>query len=409
MKKALPYIIGAAVLITIGVLVITRNPTGKRSFDDRVTLRQKDKIPYGTAVARELLPASFPSATILSENQAPGNWNHISTYSPNQAVLIIARDFSADEYELAQLMRFAREGNHVFIAARSLSEETQKFFGISSDGYPFEEYLNDGTVDSLQVQLEEPSFSDTSIYVYPGRRFEGWLSDFDEARTIVLGRNEKQQPNFIRMNAGKGSFYIHLAPLVFSNYFILHKNNAAYFQQLLSVMPGGIEKLSWNEYYLARKVRRPDSNQKSSSTLDVLMRYPAFRYGLLTAMALLLLFIVMEMRRKQRMIPVHARPRNETLDFVKTMGRLYHDKKDHANLARKMGIYFLEHVRTYYKIPTHDLHEEFLRTLQFKSGYDAEELRSIIVFIQQLQMQQPVSEKQLADFHRQLELFYQTT
>ena len=105
MKKALPYIIGAAVLITIGVLVITRNSTGKRSFDDRVTLRQKDKIPYGTAVEGELLPASFPSATILSENQAPGNWNHISTYSPNQAVLIIARDFSADEYELADQRR----------------------------------------------------------------------------------------------------------------------------------------------------------------------------------------------------------------------------------------------------------------------------------------------------------------
>ena len=73
--------------------------------------------------------------------------------------------------------------------------------------------------------------------------------------------------------------------------------------------------------------------------------------ALLTAIFALLLYVVLEMRRKQRTIPVMTKPKNDSLEFVKTIGRLYHDKGDHKNLCRKMSAYFLEHVRNRYKLP----------------------------------------------------------
>src|SRR6185503_10139397 len=90
------------------------------------------------------------------------------------------------------------------------------------------------------------------------------------------------------------------------------------------------------------------------------------------------------MRRKQRIIPVMTRPRNDSMDFVKTIGRLYYDKGDHKNLSRKMAAYFLEYVRNRYKLTTVSLDEEFIKNLQFKTNCEEHEIRSIVSFIKYL-------------------------
>jgi hypothetical protein len=112
------------------------------------------------------------------------------------------------------------------------------------------------------------------------------------------------------------------------------------------------------------------------------------------------------MRRKQRVIPVVAKPRNDSLDFVKTIGRLYFDKGDHKNLARKMSAYFLEHVRNKYKISTSSLNEDFIKNLQYKSGATEQEIMTIVSFINTIDEAPDVNPKLLMDFHRNLELFY---
>ena len=97
------------------------------------------------------------------------------------------------------------------------------------------------------------------------------------------------------------------------------------------------------------------------------------------------------------------------MDFVKTIGRLYYDKGDHKNLVKKMGSYFLEHVRSKYKLSTHTIDNEFINAVHNKTAYPIEEVRSIIRFIQFADTAPAISEGQLSDFHKQLELFYQNT
>jgi hypothetical protein len=115
------------------------------------------------------------------------------------------------------------------------------------------------------------------------------------------------------------------------------------------------------------------------------------------------------MRRRQRMIPPFERPKNDSLDFVKTLGQLYYDRKDHKNLATKMAAYFLEHVRSKYKLPTHTLDDVFVQALHFKSGYPEAETQKIITSIHNIKTAPGITEWQLADFHKDLELFYQNT
>jgi hypothetical protein len=115
------------------------------------------------------------------------------------------------------------------------------------------------------------------------------------------------------------------------------------------------------------------------------------------------------MRRKQRIIPVLQKPKNDSLDFVQTIGRLYYDGKDHKDLAQKMGAHFLDHVRTRYKISTNVLDGAFINALREKSGYPVAKLTELVDFIDVSGGDPHVSEKQLATFHKELEKFYQQT
>jgi hypothetical protein len=114
------------------------------------------------------------------------------------------------------------------------------------------------------------------------------------------------------------------------------------------------------------------------------------------------------MRRKQRQIPIVKRPVNDSLEFVKTIGRLYFEKADHRNLCRKMSGYFLDYIRTRYNIPVANRNEEFINVVSYKTGYPAEDLRTIVNFIYNIESTS-ISDSQLKNFHRNLEAFYSKT
>lgn len=410
MKKWLPYIIGLAACVLLVVLIATGSKARKasRKMDERITLKQRDQIPYGTAAARSLLQGLFPYATVYTDAKSPGMWDEISNLGRNQAVILTSRAaFNADEYELERLLNFAEHGNYVLIISKGFSNEAVKTFGFTYSQNSFEDLFGEPG-DSLAVKLEKPFFRSDEVFVYPGFKYESWFSYVDSAHTAVLGRNAAGQPDFLKFSRGSGAIFIHSAPLAFSNYFILHKNNIRYFQSVLSVIPRNVERILWNEYYLA-KPTVGSSEKQEENWLRPLLRIPAFRWGFLTLLFLTVLYVLLNSRRRQRLIPVRARPRNESLDFIKTMGRLYHERKDHTDIAQKMGVYFLEHIRAVYKLPTHTLDENFIRALHFKSGYPEHELNDIVSFLNDVKTSPAVSEERLAHFHRQLELFYQNT
>ena len=171
------------------------------------------------------------------------------------------------------------------------------------------------------------------------------------------------------------------------------------------MVPKQVKAVLWNDYFLQKPQSRRE--EKDVNWLGALFSQPAFRWGFLTAMATLLLYMLLGMRRKQRLIPRHDKPRHDSLDFVKTLGRLYYEKRDHKNLAEKMGAYFLEHVRSTYKLATHTLDDEFVVLLHVKSGYPQPEIKNIVHEIRRLPDGPNLTEEELARFHKSLELFYQ--
>ena len=410
MKKYGFYIIPLIIALAVGFLVFTGDDQKERRFNERVTLRKRDKIPFGTYIAYQALTHFFPKATITSSKKEPGYWDSLSTSSDRQALMVVSPRFFADEYEMKTLIRFAENGNDVFVSTMVLGEDVKTMLNCSVGFFDLSTIFSGELAlsDSLSVSLSNPPFTKSVDYTYPGPGFENHFFKIDSTTTTVLGNGAKGEINFIHLKAGKGNLYFHLSPMAFTNYFLLHRNNIHYYENLLSLISPSVKTIVWDEYYLNKRFyyEQNEKNDKSG-WFNALLGYPGLKWALLTAIFTLLLFAFFEMGRKQRYIPVIGKPRNDSLDFVKTIGRLYFEKGDHRNLARKMASYFLEHVRNKYKLPTGNLDQEFVQKLQFKSGYPEEALHQIITTIRNLDNGETVNSRKLTEFYKQLETFYQ--
>ena len=123
-------------------------------------------------------------------------------------------------------------------------------------------------------------------------------------------------------------------------------------------------------------------------------------------LVLLLLIYLIESKRRQRPIPVIQPLQNTSLDFVRTIGRLYFQRRDNHNLAGKMVNHFQDQVRTRYNLPAAALDEGLATRLAHRTGYPQEELSRLIGYMRVLPSKAYVPDEELIDFHRQLEAFY---
>ena len=74
-----------------------------------------------------------------------------------------------------------------------------------------------------------------------------------------------------------------------------------------------------------------------------------------------------------------------------------------------MASYFLEHIRTKYKLLTSRMDDVYIENLFLKSGYPQAEINKITVFIRNLEDRNSINDQQLITFHKQLESFYKNT
>ena len=403
MKKYLPYIL-LFILCIVAVILLFSNKSEKQ-FDKKVTLNKNYTAPYGTYVAHSMLPLLFSNAKLTINKKSPSEWFYGNEeLLENNLLFIVTQHFNPNEEEMLLLNRFVEQGNYIYIVAPKMDNIATEYFGINMS---YNTNFFGNYRDSVTVALRKPPFLKDSSYFYPGFTFGINYTGVDTTRFQIFGTNEDGRPNFIKADAGKGSFYLHADPFMFSNYFILYNNNKDYFQKSISVLPNTIKKIMWDEYYVYKL--QDNEKAKEPSPLRVLLNTPAFFWAFWTAIALLALYLLLNVKRNQRPIPIIKKPTNQSLDFVKTIGRLYFEKQDHTNLAQKMVTYFLEHVRSKYFINTSFLNDEFVQKLSGKSGYDEIEINKILQSIINIHTSTNITQKQLTNYYQQFQKFYKYT
>lgn len=410
MKKYLPYILLGALLLILFAMMGSGPSEAKKEVDLRPSFKKADKRPYGGYIAYENLKTFFPLAKVERETTSPDSWKHISRYWSNQALVIVTPRFDPSEEEWNEIYKFIERGNDVFISTTFLNFTVER--QVKTDLYVSAFYDLDAKFfvdpESMAVSLTVPAGAGKKVYKYPGHDYGTWFNRFDTSTSRILGYDGYGRTNFIGLKAGKGNLFLNLAPITFTNYFLLHKGNMEYYDQVFSLLSERATLVAWDEYYSSRK--KPQKEDKH--WLRVLLKLEnadgkrSFAAAFWLLLGILLLYAVNDMRRKQRPIPVMRAPANDSLEFVKTIGRLYHDKGDHANLCRKMTAYFLEHVRSRYKMQTLQLNDDFVKELAYKSGADEQLLRDIVGFIETVATNDSITAQSMAWYHEKLETFY---
>lgn len=411
MKKDCTYRFGATALLFIFIFSACTHTN--KYFDKNLTLKKEDKNPYGAYVTYDNWQRMFPQASISINKKEPQNWDSLSVYDSDQVWILVSRMFNPDSDELNRLVNFAKNGNDVFISTLDMNEEAKTRFGFElNDALTSEYSVQQITAayeenDSVHIGLAFQPFKDSASYFYPGINYARNFVSIDSTLSYVLAKNELNEPYFIKMKSGKGNIYFHLAPFTFTNYFLLRSNNIHYFEKAISVLPSEAKTVVLDNYFTNKRYTEPTQNKKDDpSPFGEMMKEPALKWAFYAALVLLLLYVITEMKRKQRIVPIHTVPKNESLDFVKTIGRLYFDKKDNKNLSQKMGAYFLEHVRNKYKLNTSVLDESFVQKLAAKSGVGEMEIKDVTDFILFSNTANAISDGQLSKFHVMLEKMY---
>lgn len=370
----------------------------QKSLNKYISLWRKDKIPYGTYYAFENLPSIFPKATVVTNNLSPQSFYYDSVVqgdsnSTLKAYIIIGPRVVPQEAEVESMIRFAASGHQLFISSQDLGDHLLDALHLQ-----ISDSLSRGLEDSLLLNLYEPVSHDAMQYHYPGYCRDAYFVSVDTGHTQVLGTNYLGKPDFIRIPFRRGgAIFMHLAPLAFSNFFLLHLQNKSYYDFALSYLPKETTEVIWDDYF--RYERRNDF-----SALQFILSNRSLKWAFWLIVSLFLLLYIFDSKRKQRALLSIAPPGNASVDFVRTVGRLYLQQKNNHNLALKMITAFLEQVRSAYLIPTSVLNDGFSKKLSLRTGRDPDMIRKLVGSIHEVRMKTELTDQELMDLHQQMEL-----
>jgi hypothetical protein len=212
----------------------------------------------------------------------------------------------------------------------------------------------------------------------------------------VLGVDGSQRADFIRLRYGKGYIYFHTNPYAFTNYYMLNPRGSEYVAKCLGYLaPGAVV---WDESY-------KKAEGHAESPLSYILSVESLRWAYYTAVLFLLLYILFNIKRRQRAIPIVAPYKNTSLEFTQTIGALYYNQSNHKNIAHKKITYLLEFIRNRYGLDTAALDEEFARKLCYKSGVSKSAIEHLLNIISGIQNKNRISDTELIDLNHAIEYF----
>ncbi len=326
-----------------------------------------------------------------------------SSLSDLKNYIIINSSFSPGETDAKALLDFVQKGNCVFVSAQEIT-------GILADSLKIntkiDYYEQDFSKKDLESNLKKDSIyltllnenltTHTKKYWYRDGTVTGYFSSFDTATTIVLGKNSNDQASFIRVQFGTGVFLISTTPLAFTNYNMLLEDNAEFISASLSYLP--VRDTYWDEYY--KNYREVDSD-----SLRFIKSQPPLYWAYYVALFSVIAYIVFEAKRRQRIIPITDPPRNTTVEFVSTIGRLYFQNGNHKDIASKKIYYFLEYIRAKFYVTTNIFDKEFIDKITERSGIEQTKVIQLFALIQNFQKANSINQVDLMELNKRIEEF----
>ncbi|MEP6805916.1 MAG: DUF4350 domain-containing protein [Flavobacterium sp.] len=373
MDKSIKIYIAVLVFILGIILLIDRDQP--KQIDWQPTYSVHDKIPYGLYVFDQEIDGFFKNhkveriSTITPYEFLNSKYDEdtlVESYKIKGNFINISENNTLDEQSIKEIFYFVSHGNNAFLSMKTFPQyllDTLKV-EIGSD------FLNaNNTIVELANKKTNPK-----KYIF-SQQLEYYFSKIDTLNTTVLGyqgtkSSPKKHIDYIKVPYRQGYFYLHTQPVAFTNYDLLKTDHYQYAESVLSYLPKG--DIFWYT---------KQNDDLSQSSLRYIISQPGLKWAWYFFLIGMLIFMIFNAKRKQRIVPIIKPLQNLTVDFTKTIGNLYYQEGDHKNIIDKKIIYFLEKIRTDYLIDTTKLDDAFIQKLQHKTGKNQTDIQAVIFLI----------------------------
>lgn len=367
-----------------------------RELDWRVTFHEDDKNPFGGYAIGELMPSVFQDQKISKSNLTI--YELKDSLKPNVNFMSLSQTFAPGKDDVDALLKNVEAGGNAFIAAQyfvsvfadTLKLDTRDYF------YNSEELGFVSRQDSASLTFTNSSFQNT--YLFPRQNTNNYFDSFDSTRTTILANNDFDLPVLLRVKWGKGNLILSSTPLVFSNIYLLQQNHTEFAEIVLSHLPK--QDVTWTAFYQLGRM-------EAGTPLRFILTSEPLRWAYYISILSLVLFMIFEAKRKQRIIPVIRPLQNTTLEFVGAIGNLYYQNNEHKSIAEKKINFLLEHIRTKYWMSTVKLDDSFIYALARKAGKPEADVRDLFKTIQAVHGKESLSAEELTALNSKIEKFNQ--
>lgn len=345
-----------------------------------------NKKPLGLYVLNKEANNLFLGKSITRVNGTPGSYFdrliEKNEYAAN-TFIFIGDEMPWEEEEIQNLLSAVDAGMNGFISLNTFPDKLLDVLEVKIKGnkeWKAVQLSVDGG-NNANIRPEESNHFDTY--------FDANFRSFDNPYKTILGRNGRL-PNFIKVFYGDGTLLLHCSPAAFSNYYLLKTGIKPYTESVLSKLPG--KEVIW-------LTGRQQSNI-SNSPLSFVLANPPLRYALYMIIGGVLLFILFNAKRRQRIIPIKISNRNTSVEFVRTIGNLYYQKIGISDLL-KMRLGFLkERLKTDYQLSVDQSDAELIERLSNKTGKPVDMVADFVDIIREVEAGPADSKKMLTLFEQ---------
>ena len=370
--------------------------------DMKENYNYKNSDPFGSKVAYSMLESNYSTNyldPIKESFKTASKW----WGDKNALYICISNHFYTDKKDAGDLLNFAKNGNTVFISSNAIEENLLSQLYLESNA-------------DVNFSSKQPRYQNTSTginyeqsgtvnyYTYYYRPFVNYYKNIKSVYKKTLGNAQyNSDPNLLIIYWGKGKIILHAEPKALSNYFLLTKDNYNYFLNIMKLFPEQPEHIYWDDFYRNQNFREKDGE---FSTLATIYKYPALKWAFLLGLWLLILYILINVKRRQRIVPVINEPKNSSIAFAQAVAGLYLKENDNKAISKKMITYFNEGIKNRYYLNSFQPNESFLQTLSSKSGIELPKIKDLYGKINFALQSAQVTDEELLNLNEQIQYFY---
>jgi hypothetical protein len=386
----------------------------EKVFDRNITYSEKTYKPYDTKYALESFK-KYAKKGYEINLEKPDTVNDVfgdANTDTNAVVAIISPYFLPTVNETTTLQNYVARGNNIFVSALNISPtfidsllhptEPAEFY----NDYPPLPYNNDSLTIYWPTYDDEFNLLKNKKYEYPGVKIPNYNEKYflDYEGGIELAFDADTASSLIDIPYGSGHFYIQLRPITMTNYFLLHKKNYQYLNDIFEEIGISNRKVIWDSYYKSKRNIRDDvqimEEPEESYFLDLILSNKPLLWSVLTFFLGIGLFILLHSRRMQAPIKILPDVVNNSVEFSQAISGLYWINQDHHKIAEKLILQLYDYLTVSFKIFPRDFTNSNLKKLAQKTNKKEEDISQIIQHIEQINNSNQITKTALMDFYK---------